>query len=567
MTATLEDEDFSDESEELEGEIRAILFRAVMNRPSALDDTRMDAKAALLRGKPTFGKMLLDPETPLVPATRVMMFQLFDLLYLVNSSMGLTITGRKDEKYESLPDHDRPTFSCQALVGAINTFASVRWVYPHRRDHVDVMTNLHTQLYIAQWKRTGKPPKPTRIFNFANVRKGSEDDPLNKLMEQGLRIRCEEVESTIKMGGQLHRLFTRHEFIGSFAAHLHSVMEMILEMENESAESQKDLSNARGGPQLLSERDDASRGGRADDMEEDEEEFYEAGDEFDSRVRPPSVDEETLDDEAELDFSDDERVQEFTELMKRYAVPYVKTMKREPEADMESLFRKREKTFSNSVGPSPRRSAANSPPATVRPHSKGPAHAVERSSPQRNGKRASKARSLASPVTSERRRSPTRDGVEEEEPLGSVANGRRADRLRTSTGRVEVGEDEDNDEALSEARAEEIRRVAREMAAQAFKNAEAKKKKPRKPPGVWQPREREVVEDADVDHVDGNIPRAVRPPREKQAGRKRWTDEEVAALEDGMRRYGVDWKSIVAAYGSAGTGELAGRTNINLKDK
>ncbi|KAJ3196437.1 hypothetical protein HK101_008944 [Irineochytrium annulatum] len=329
-------------------------------------------------------------------------------------------------------------------------------------------------------------------------------------------------------------------------------------------EPKKSSSKARSEGGFITTREDVDVG-EIDDMEEDEEEeFHSMGDGFGSKARPASVDEEVMDDEAELNSSDDERVEEFVELMKRYAVQYAKTLreppdKRRPEDDVESPAKKRARTVSPSGGPRPRRSAANSPPATVRPHGKGPAYEFVRSSPQRKAMRTSQAQSLASPENSERGVSPTRDSVDAERLSGLAANDNRAHGVGMSKGRG----DEEEDVQVSVSRVKGITRIARE---QVLKEA-ATAKKARHPRGVWQPREREVVEDADVDHVDGNIPRAVHPKRERFSGRKRWTNLEVAALEEGMNRFGPDWKKIVAVYGTTGTGELAGRTNVNLKDK
>ncbi|CAG8820644.1 5389_t:CDS:1, partial [Racocetra persica] len=48
--------------------------------------------------------------------------------------------------------------------------------------------------------------------------------------------------------------------------------------------------------------------------------------------------------------------------------------------------------------------------------------------------------------------------------------------------------------------------------------------------------------------------------------RKKWTNEELQALEDGMREYGTHWVQILEKHGSS-SGPLRNRTQIQLKDK
>ncbi|KAJ1546479.1 hypothetical protein HK405_007065 [Cladochytrium tenue] len=50
-------------------------------------------------------------------------------------------------------------------------------------------------------------------------------------------------------------------------------------------------------------------------------------------------------------------------------------------------------------------------------------------------------------------------------------------------------------------------------------------------------------------------------------GRRKWTDDEVDALEEGMAQFGRQWSRIEAAHGVLGSGRLAGRDQIALKDK
>ncbi|KAJ3406563.1 hypothetical protein HDU80_010964 [Chytriomyces hyalinus] len=49
--------------------------------------------------------------------------------------------------------------------------------------------------------------------------------------------------------------------------------------------------------------------------------------------------------------------------------------------------------------------------------------------------------------------------------------------------------------------------------------------------------------------------------------RMRWTDDEVAALEEGMREHGIRWTLIEQEYGLNGNRRLAGRDQVSLKDK
>ncbi|CAG8508312.1 7526_t:CDS:2 [Cetraspora pellucida] len=48
--------------------------------------------------------------------------------------------------------------------------------------------------------------------------------------------------------------------------------------------------------------------------------------------------------------------------------------------------------------------------------------------------------------------------------------------------------------------------------------------------------------------------------------RKKWTNEELQALEDGMREYGTHWARILEKHGSS-SGPLKNRTQVQLKDK
>ncbi|CAG8534992.1 15917_t:CDS:2 [Racocetra fulgida] len=48
--------------------------------------------------------------------------------------------------------------------------------------------------------------------------------------------------------------------------------------------------------------------------------------------------------------------------------------------------------------------------------------------------------------------------------------------------------------------------------------------------------------------------------------RKKWSNEELQALEDGMREYGTHWVQILEKHGSS-SGPLRNRTQIQLKDK
>ncbi|KAJ3081060.1 hypothetical protein HK102_002610 [Quaeritorhiza haematococci] len=49
--------------------------------------------------------------------------------------------------------------------------------------------------------------------------------------------------------------------------------------------------------------------------------------------------------------------------------------------------------------------------------------------------------------------------------------------------------------------------------------------------------------------------------------RRKWTEDEIAALEDGMRRFRMKWSDIEKYHGASGTGRLAGRNQVALKDK
>ncbi|CAG8734552.1 16451_t:CDS:2 [Dentiscutata erythropus] len=48
--------------------------------------------------------------------------------------------------------------------------------------------------------------------------------------------------------------------------------------------------------------------------------------------------------------------------------------------------------------------------------------------------------------------------------------------------------------------------------------------------------------------------------------RKKWTSEELQALEDGMREYGTHWVRILEKHGTS-NGPLKNRTQVQLKDK
>ncbi|CAG8670718.1 7887_t:CDS:2, partial [Dentiscutata heterogama] len=48
--------------------------------------------------------------------------------------------------------------------------------------------------------------------------------------------------------------------------------------------------------------------------------------------------------------------------------------------------------------------------------------------------------------------------------------------------------------------------------------------------------------------------------------RKKWTSEELQALEDGMREYGTHWVRILEKHGTS-NGPLRNRTQVQLKDK
>ncbi|KAJ1554450.1 hypothetical protein HK405_005044 [Cladochytrium tenue] len=50
-------------------------------------------------------------------------------------------------------------------------------------------------------------------------------------------------------------------------------------------------------------------------------------------------------------------------------------------------------------------------------------------------------------------------------------------------------------------------------------------------------------------------------------GRRKWTEDEVDALEDGMAQFGRQWSRIEATHGVLGSGRLTGRDQIALKDK
>ncbi|KAJ3229745.1 hypothetical protein HDU81_005017 [Chytriomyces hyalinus] len=53
----------------------------------------------------------------------------------------------------------------------------------------------------------------------------------------------------------------------------------------------------------------------------------------------------------------------------------------------------------------------------------------------------------------------------------------------------------------------------------------------------------------------------------RAGGRVRWSEDEVAALEEGMREHGIRWTLIEQEYGVNGNRRLAGRDQVSLKDK
>ncbi|TPX38821.1 hypothetical protein SeLEV6574_g07600 [Synchytrium endobioticum] len=55
--------------------------------------------------------------------------------------------------------------------------------------------------------------------------------------------------------------------------------------------------------------------------------------------------------------------------------------------------------------------------------------------------------------------------------------------------------------------------------------------------------------------------------RVQKKPRIKWTDDEVGALEDGMRQHGTRWSAIEALHGRNGTGRLGQRDQVQLKDK
>ncbi|CAG8561227.1 43454_t:CDS:2 [Gigaspora margarita] len=48
--------------------------------------------------------------------------------------------------------------------------------------------------------------------------------------------------------------------------------------------------------------------------------------------------------------------------------------------------------------------------------------------------------------------------------------------------------------------------------------------------------------------------------------RKKWSNDEIQALEDGMREYGTHWAQILEKHGTS-NGPLKNRTQVQLKDK